>query len=74
MKYEAVVYFASPRTVWAGKVHDEDVIARRQHRWRWLARLDARSTWARLDAERCGYALLKNGDILIHEPAEIEIR
>jgi len=65
-QYEAVVYFSSPRTQWAQKVQDEDVIFRRAYPWRWLARVTARSTHRNLDATRCGYAVLNNGRPLEH--------
>jgi hypothetical protein len=70
--YEAVVYFASPRTQWSGKVHTDDVIVRRPHRWAWLARMDARSTHARLDPQRCGYAVIRDGKELEHVGAAVE--
>jgi len=64
--YEAVVYFAGPATVWAGKVAEEEIIARQVSPYRFLARAFARSTHASLDPSRCGYAVLQDGLTVEH--------
>ena len=75
MRYEAIVYFASPRTRWSMKVQEDDVIMRRPYLWRWLARFEARSLHAQLDPEKCGYVVLRDGEELEHvEPTTLEAR
>jgi hypothetical protein len=75
VSYEAVVYFASPRTRWSMKVQEEDVILRRSVPWLWLARRIARGVHAQLDASKCGYVVLKDGDEVEHvEPTTLEAR
>lgn len=59
--FEGVLYFAGPRSRWAGKVDEDEVIARFQTRWRWLARYLTVSLFMRLDERRCGYAILADG-------------
>lgn len=58
MRFEAVVYFASPRTIFSGKVHADDVICRRPFPWKWLAGIAARCAHAMLDPSRCGYCVV----------------
>lgn len=62
--YKVVVYFASPRTKWAGKIHDEDVIAGYRYRRLWLARWIARSVINNLNAKRCGYAIFRGTELV----------
>ncbi len=70
MTYDAVIYFAGPKTVWSGKVAEEEIIARQQSPYRFLARSFARSTHANLDPTKCGYVVLQDGNVLEHvEPA-----
>jgi len=64
--YDAVVYFCGPLTKWHGKVCEEEIIARQQSRYRFLARTFALSTYRNLDPTKCGYVLLQDGNILEH--------
>jgi len=61
-----VVYFSGPRTKWSGRIDDSEVIARISTRFQWLAGMLARSTHARLDPHRCGYAVLADGLAIEH--------
>jgi hypothetical protein len=63
---EALVYFASPRTVWQSKVAEEDIIFRRAVPWLWMARWLARSTHAPLDPHRCGWLVMRDGEVIEH--------
>jgi hypothetical protein len=57
-----IVYFAGPKTRWAGKVDECEIIARTPDvRWRWLARAQLLNIHRQLDPSRCGYVLL-DGD------------
>jgi hypothetical protein len=60
------VYFASPRTTWQGKLAEEDIILRRECRWHWLARMIARNAHAPLDPHRCGWLVMKDGEVIEH--------
>jgi hypothetical protein len=65
--FEAVVYFASPRTIFSGKIQEPDVILRKPAPFRWMARGIARSTHSQLDPARCGYAILdSDGNAVEH--------
>jgi hypothetical protein len=64
--YDAVVYFAGPLTKWRKKVAEEEIIARKQSPYRFLARAFARGTHGSLDPKKCGYVLLQDGNILEH--------
>lgn len=66
MSYEAVLYFAGPKTLWSQKVDASEVIMRWASRSRWLATRVARSTHRQLDPSRCGYVVLKDGDVIEH--------
>lgn len=69
MSYEAIVYFASPRTRWARKIQEEDVIMRRSCRWLWHARSLARDLHAFLDPAKCGWVVVKDGQEVEHVEA-----
>jgi hypothetical protein len=64
--YCGLVYFASPRTIFNGKVCDEDIIAHQESQYRFVARSFARTTHGFLDPTRCGYVVLKDGETLEH--------
>lgn len=64
--YRGVVYFAGPKTQWVGQIDESEILATYQARWLWLVRIATRSTHARLDPSRCGYALLCDGELIEH--------
>ena len=68
--YVGIIYFASPRTLFAGKVQEEDIIARHESPYRFIARSLTRSTYKSLDPAKCGYAVLKDGKTVEHVEAE----
>jgi hypothetical protein len=71
MRFEAVVYFASPRTIFSGKMHEEDVILRKSVRWKWLARLIAGCIHAMLHPERAGCVVVDSfGKVIEHTEPE----
>lgn len=72
MTYEGIIYFAGPRSRWAGKVDSQEIIARFPARWRWAVLALTLQTFARLDQRRCGYVILRDGEPIEHydPPAE----
>ena len=60
--YEGIVYFAGPKSRWSGKIDSGEVLARIFSPWRWLARIQMLNIHGSLRADRCGYALLRNGN------------
>lgn len=62
--YKVLIYFASPRTKWAGKIHDDDVISGYRYRWLFVARWVARSVMSNLNAQRCGYAIFRGSELI----------
>lgn len=67
--YESVIYFRGPKTMWAGKVSEDEVIARRESKYLWFARSYARELHGSLDPTRCGYIVLKDSEVLEHVEA-----
>lgn len=67
---EAVVYFAGPRSVWADKPDETEVIARFPSRWVWLAHSRALSLHRQLNSGRCGYFVARDGEMIVHVQAE----
>lgn len=61
MRFEAIVYFAGPKTIWAEKIDETEIIARFHAPWLWLARLQARGALG--NTGRCGYAILRDGTV-----------
>ena len=70
--FEVVVYFAGPRSVWAGQPHLSEVIARRSARWLWLAHALGQSVLKHVDTGRCGYVVMRGGELVHHERAADE--
>jgi hypothetical protein len=69
--YVVAVYFPGPRTLWAGKVAPEEIIARHTVPFAWLARARLRNLRADLNAHRCGFLLMRGETVLEHhEPPE----
>jgi hypothetical protein len=68
--FEAIVYFRSPPVEWSGKVRDEDVIARLESPWRWLALIRAHSFVAQCMPGRCDFFLMKDGELIEPRPEE----
>lgn len=60
--YSVVIFFSGPATKWGGRISDMEVIARRESPWLWLARWSAQSLLSTLNANRCGYAILRGGE------------
>ena len=60
--YSGVIYVAGPKSRWAGRIDEDDIIAHVGGPWRWLARLYLLNIHGSLDASRCGYALLRDGE------------
>lgn len=71
--YSAVVYFAGPLSLWGGKPHPRETLAHRSSRWRWLALAKAQAVLASVDAGRCGFVLMKDGQVIHHEHAKDEL-
>jgi dsDNA-binding SOS-regulon protein len=70
--YETIVYFAGPLSVWSGKPHPREIIARRSSRWQWLALVRAQAVLAAVDSGRCGFVVTRNGEVIHHERAKDE--
>lgn len=70
--YLATIYFAGPLSLWSGKPHPREIIARRSSRWRWHAQVLAQSILAHVDSGRCGYVIMKDGEVIHHEHAKDE--
>jgi len=62
--FEGVIYFAGPKSRWSGAIDDTELVARVSAPWRWLARLHLLNVHGSLDASRCGYALLRDGEVI----------
>lgn len=58
---EAVVFFRGPLTEWSQKVSDDEIIARKRFRRRWLAGVWARNLCGQLNPARCGWVVLSEG-------------
>lgn len=67
--HEAVVYFAGPATTWARKPQEIEYIARFTTRSAFMARVRAVSCHARLNKDRCGWFIRKDGTVIAHVPA-----
>lgn len=72
MRYEVVAYLAGPLSLWSGKPHPREIIARRSSRWRWHAQALAQSVLAHVDSGRCGYVIMKGGEVIHHQRAKDE--
>lgn len=72
MKYEAIVYFAGPKTIWSGKVAEEEILIRRESRYLWLARSLAQSAYQLLDPTRVGYVVMKDGREVEHVEPQLK--
>jgi hypothetical protein len=55
MKFELVIYFNGPATIWAQRPHEGDVICRRRFRWRIFAEVWARQRLR--DFDRCDFSV-----------------
>lgn len=71
-RFEVVIFFAGPLSLWSGKPHPREVIARRSSRWRWHALALAQSVLAHVDSGRCGYVVMLDGKVIHHEYAKDE--
>lgn len=69
MNYEVVLYFAGPKTLFSGRISEDEIILRRSCPWRWLARKIARNLHSQLDPARVGWAVLKDGEAVEHVEA-----
>jgi hypothetical protein len=72
MRYEVACYLAGPLSLWSGKPHAREIIARRSSRWRWLAIALGKSVINAADSGRCGFVVTRNGEIVHHERAKDE--
>lgn len=72
MRYEVVIFFAGPKSLWQGKPHPREILARRSSRWLWLAHARASAVLAAVDSGRCGYVVMKDGKEIHHEHAKDE--
>lgn len=70
--FEVTVYFAGPKSLWQGKPHPREVLARRSSRWLWLAHARAQAVLAAVDNGRVGYVVMKGGEVIHHEHAKDE--
>jgi hypothetical protein len=70
--FDVVVYFAGPLSVWSQKPHPREVLARRSSRWRWLALARGQAVLSSVDSGRCGFVVMKDGNLIHHEPAKDE--
>jgi hypothetical protein len=70
--YEAVIYFAGHFSLWAGKPHPREIIARRSARWEWLAIAKAQAVLASVDSGRCAFVVMKDGKEVYHQHAKDE--
>lgn len=59
---EAAVFFRGPLTQWSQKVAEDEIIARRRFRSRWLASVWARNLCGQLNPARCGWVVLSDGE------------
>ena len=66
---EVVVYFHGPMTDWSSKIADREIVARHKVPFRWLARLKVKAIMDGLNAGRCGYALVRDGELLEQQDA-----
>lgn len=64
--YEAIIYFAGPKTIFSGKLAEDEIIMRRPLVFRWAALSHARAVHARLDPQRCGYVVRKGVEVIEH--------
>jgi len=67
--FEAVIYYAGPKTRWSKKIDSDEILARWHGSWRWALRYRVKSAHALLDADRCGYAVLEDGEVIEHVEA-----
>lgn len=70
--FSVEVYFAGARSLWSGKPHPREVVARRSSRWLWLAHSRAQAVLAAVDSGRCGYVVMMDGKVIHHEHAKDE--
>lgn len=70
--FQVIAYFAGPRSLWQGKPHPREVIARRSARWRWLAIALGKSVIAAADSGRCGFVVMRGDTVIHHERAKDE--
>lgn len=71
-RYQVEVYFAGHLSLWAGKPHPREILARRSARWLWLAHALAQAVLASVDGGRCGYVVTRDGKVVHHEHAKDE--
>lgn len=65
--FYGVLYFAGPRSRWAERVDESEIIARTAEvPWRWLARRALLSLFRQMDSTRVGFALM-HGDRCVEQ-------
>lgn len=73
--FEGLIYFAGSKSRWSCRIDDSEIIARVRTPWRWLTRLYTLNIHGSLDATRCGYVLLRDGECVEqYDPPLAEVR
>jgi hypothetical protein len=72
MRYEVLVYLAGPLSLWSGKPHAREIIARRSSSWRWLAIALGKSVLNAADSGRCGFVVMNGPEVIHNERAKDE--
>lgn len=65
MTYRWFVYFHGPKCWWSGKLHPDELIARGEAPFRWLARAQMMAALKPLDLERCAFLLERSDGELV---------
>lgn len=70
MKYRVTVFFDGPRSVWADRLDDCEIIFTTRAPWLWLARALARGNAG--NTGRCAYAIDVDGVVVEEVRASLE--
>jgi hypothetical protein len=65
--FEVLLFYSGPLSSWSGKPHPREILATRRSRWKWLAIAKGASLLKMLDSGRCGFVVMKGGEIVHSE-------